>query len=368
MALEARGSRVDAQRQHDVSKRDIHQHVLSKLRALPSADEVAPIAEIRRPSTYMGQVGVELKTGLKSRIEELEAQLASGEVVLQLDPKRIRATAFRNRDERSLSTDDESFANLKADIRAVGNRAPIEVRSLAGVPDFDYDIMSGHRRHAACLQLDAELAGGFRVRALIVDAAKDPVELVKGMHRENFLRKDPSPFEYGTLYAAAMKAGVFDTQADLAKAVGSNPTSVSHHIQLVELPAEVLAAFGDPRSIAVRWIKDLTRALKDRPEHVIATARDIVARETPIPPDQVKAELLKAPRKPRAGASLGSYEQTIRLGDKKTVGAKLKRDGRNLRLSIGATITSAALLRKMTDRVEAAVREVLREDEESRHA
>jgi ParB/RepB/Spo0J family partition protein len=350
-----------------LSKRDIHSHVLSKLRALPSADEAIPIAEARRPSTYMGQVGAELKTGLKSRIEELEAQLASGEVVLQLDPKRIRATNFKNRDERSLSADDQAFGALKTDIRAVGNRAPIEVRSLSGVPDFDYEIVSGHRRHAACVQLDQEVAGGFRVRALIVDGAKDPVELVKGMHRENFLRENPSPYEYGLLYAAAMKAGVFQTQANLAQAVGSNPTSVSHHIQLVELPAEVLAAFGDPRSIAVRWIKDLTRALKDRPEHVLATARDIVARETPLPPDQVKAELLRAPSRRRSGPPLGSYEQTIRLGDKKTVGAKLKRDGRNLRLSIGATITSAALLRKMTERVEAAVREVLHEDEESRH-
>ena len=61
-----------------MSKRDIHQQVLSKLRALPSADEIETVAQPRRPATYMGQVGVELKGGLKSRIEELEAQLASG--------------------------------------------------------------------------------------------------------------------------------------------------------------------------------------------------------------------------------------------------------------------------------------------------
>lgn len=349
-----------------MSKRDIHQHVLSKLRALPSADEEVPVVEARRPSTYMGQVGVELKTGLKSRIEELEAQLASGEVVLRLDPKRIRATEFKNRDDRSLSPTDESFGNLKADIRAVGNRTPIEVRTLAGVADFDYEIISGHRRHAACLQLDQELPGGYPVRAFVIDAVKNPVELVKGMHRENFLRENPSPYEYGMLYAAAMQAGVFATQGELAQAVGSNASSISNHIQLVELPAEVLTAFGDPRAIAVRWVKDLTRALKERPDHVLTIARDIAARETPPAADQVKAELLRAPARRKGGSSLGSYEQTIRLADKKTVGAKLKRDGRNLRLSIGATITNAALLRKMTDRVEAAVREVLREDEESR--
>jgi ParB family transcriptional regulator, chromosome partitioning protein len=350
-----------------VSKRQIHEHVLSKLRALPAADlaEELPV-ETRRPSTYMGQVGVELKSGLKTRIQELEAQLAKGEVVLKLDPKRIRASTLANRAERSLSIEDEDFARLKADIRAVGNRTPIEVRTLQDVADFDYEIVSGHRRHAACLQLAHEFDAGFPVRALLVDAAKDPIELVKGMHRENFLRANPSPFEYGMLYSAAMRAQIFPTQADLALAVGSNPTSVSHHIQLVELPAEVLAAFGDPRAISLRWIKELSKALKERLEHVIATANDIATRDVPPSPEQVKAELVRVPRPRRAGTGLGSYEQTIRLADKKTVGAKLKRDGRTLRLSVGATITNPALLRKMTERVESAVREVLKEDEESR--
>ncbi len=349
-----------------MSKRDIHQHVLSKLRALPSADEELSQVEVRRPSTYMGQVGVELKTGLKSRIDELEAQLARGEVVLLLDPKRVGATSFANRDHRSLNAGDEAFEQLKADIQLVGNRTPIEVRTLEGVPEFDYEIVSGHRRHAACLQLDKEVPGGFKIRALITDAAKDPIELVKGMHRENFLRENPSPYEYGMLYSAAMKAGVFQTQAELAQAVGSNPTSVSHHIQLVELPAEILEAFRDPRSIAVRWVKDLTRALRERHEHVLATARDIAARETATLPDQVRAELTRPPARAPIDSRLGTYEQTIRLSDKKTVGAKLKRDGRNLRLSLGATVTSAPLIRKMTERIEATVREVLQEDEASR--
>jgi len=348
-----------------MSKRDIHQHVLSKLRALPSADDEAPAADAAAPSTYMGRVGVELKHGLRSRIDELEAQLTNGEVVLQLDPSRIRPTAYKNRDDRSLSIEDVAFARLKADIQLVGNRAPIEVRALVGDPSFEYEIVSGHRRHAACLQLSQELPDGFRVRALVVGTAKDAAELVKGMHRENFLREDPSPYEYGMLYTAAMRAGVFNTQADLAAAVGTSPGSVTYHIQLVELPPEVLGAFGDPRSIAVRWIQDISRALKERPDHVLAIAREIAARSPALSPDKVKVELLRPPRRGRASAGLGSYEQTIRLSDKKTVGAKLKRDGRNLRLSLGATITNPQLLRKMTERVEAAVRDVLREDEES---
>jgi len=351
-----------------MSKRDIHQHVLSRLRSLPAADEREPEASAppRRVNTYMGQVGVELKGGLKARIEELEAQLASGEVVLQLDPKRIRATAFKNRHERSLSVEDEAFVKLKADIRAVGNRVPIEVRTLSDVPDFEFEIVSGHRRHAACLQLDSELAGGFQVRALVVDIASNPVELVKGMHRENFLREDPSPYEYGLLYAAAMNARIFPTQLALAEAVGSNPSSVSNHIQLVELPAEILAAFRDPRAISVRWVKDLGRAIKERPEHVLSVARDILSQDPPPSPDRVYAELVREPRRARTSSALGTYEQTIRLADKKTVGAKLKRDGRNLRLTVGATITSASLLRRMTERVEETIRAVLREDEEQR--
>jgi len=101
---------------------------------------------------------------------------------------------------------------------------------------------------------------------------------------------------------------------------------------------------------------------------VRAIARELAARDPAPLPDQVKAELLRPPARRKASAALGTYEQTIRLADKKTVGAKLKRDGRTIRLSIGATITSGGILRKMTERVEAAVREVLREDEESRRA
>jgi ParB family chromosome partitioning protein len=350
-----------------MSKRQIHEHVLSKLRSLPSADseEAVPISEPRRPSTYMGQVGVELKSGLKTRIQELEAQLAKGEVVLKLDPKRVRPTLFQNRDARSLSDSDPGFANLKADIRAVGNRTPIEVRTVDGDTDFDYEIVSGHRRHAACLQLSLEQEGGFSVRALLLDAAKDPVELVKGMHRENFLREDPSPFEYGMLYVAAMRAHVFASQQDLAAAVSSNPSTISNHIQLVELPAEILAAFGDPRSISVRWVRDIARALKDRPDFVMTAARDLATREPPLAPEQVKSELLRIPR--AAVSSEGRHEQTIRLRDKKTVGAKLKRDGRNLRLTVGATIANPALLKKLTERVAATVAEVIKEDEAARH-
>jgi ParB family transcriptional regulator, chromosome partitioning protein len=355
-----------------MSKRQIHENVLAKLRALPSIDEdelpPASVPELRRPSTYMGQLGTELKGGLKARISELESQLARGEIVLKLDPKRVRATHLKNRDERSLSATDQKFADLLADIRLVGNRTPIEVRTLEGDALADYEIISGHRRHAACLQLDAETSAGFTVRALVVDGAKDPVELVKSIHRENFLRADPSPYEYGMLYSAAMRAEIFATQSDLATAVGSNPTSVSHHIQLVELPAEVIAAFADPRAISLRWIKDITRALKDREQQVLGIAREIGARDAPTPSDVVMAELIRLPTVKRNSPGLGSYEQTIRLADKKTVGAKLKRDGRNLRLSVGASITSVQLLKKMTERVEAAVREVLKEDEDSRRA
>jgi ParB family chromosome partitioning protein len=351
-----------------MSKRDIHEHVLSRLRSVSTAQQESPASESRRPTTYMGQVGAELKVGLKARIQELETQLAGGDVVLKLDPKRVRSTAFSNRDRRSLEAGDEAFMRLREDIRAAGNRVPIEVRTAVDGVGYDYEIVSGHRRHAACLALDAEVAGGFPVRALVVDSARDPAELVKGMHRENFIRENPSPYEYGVLYAAALKAGVFATQKELAAAVGTNPASVSNHIALVELPPEVFAAFADPRAISVRWIPELSRALKERGAQVLQLAREIAARAERPTAEQVKAELLKPPTRLRGTTpALGRYEQTIRLKDKKTVGAKLKRDGRNLRLTVGATITTEALLRRMTDRIEATVREVLREDEGSGH-
>jgi len=83
---------------------------------------------------------------------------AEGRLLLELDPKKIRATEFRNRLERSLLADDPKFIELKASLQGNGQETPIRVRPVKNALPYEFEIVAGHRRHAACLALDAETA------------------------------------------------------------------------------------------------------------------------------------------------------------------------------------------------------------------
>jgi hypothetical protein len=53
-------------------------------------------------------------------------------------------------------------------------------------------------------------------------------------------------------------------------------------VAIAELPAEVVAAFRDPRTIAVRWSKELAKVCRDRLKVVIARATKL-AKVDPAP-------------------------------------------------------------------------------------
>jgi ParB family chromosome partitioning protein len=214
--------------------------------------------------------------------------------VLRLDPKRVRASDFANRHERSLDPADPAFVALKDDIRRRGQLDPIRVRPIAGRPDREYEIVYGHRRHAVALALDAETEGGFRVLALLDASAADARDHVLKMHSENFARSDLSPYEYGQMYASWLEAGCFATQGEIAAAVGLDQSVISTYVRIATLPEPVLAAFGDPRVIALRWARDLALALKTAETRVLAAGAEIAGRVLPRDPAAVLRELVAA--------------------------------------------------------------------------
>mgnify|MGYP000187395218 CR=1 FL=1 len=91
----------------------------------------------------------------------------------------VRASRWANRHEASFS--DEAFAELKAEIAAAGvNVQPVSVRpvlngSTAGGPA--YELVFGHRRHRACLEL------GLPLQAMVTEMGDR--ELFEAMEREN---------------------------------------------------------------------------------------------------------------------------------------------------------------------------------------
>ena len=145
-------------------------------------------------------------TRLKEQLKEFEGSLP----VKRLDPQAVVRSKWANRHELSFS--DAEFEGLKADILAQGgNVQPIKVRPSGDSPER-YEVIFGHRRHQACLEL------GLPVLALI--ETLDDATLFVEMDRENRQRKDLRPYEMGVMYAKALDSGLFPSARKLADAVG----------------------------------------------------------------------------------------------------------------------------------------------------
>ena len=325
-------------------RRSVGDDVLDDLDAAIKAGTIGAVAPVARTYSTPTKLGREMIEGAgqtiarqKDAIAKLEAERVDGMVVLRLDPKRVRASEFANRHERSLDASDPAFAALKADVKRRGQLDPIRVRPLAGALDQDYEIVYGHRRHAVALALDAESEIGFRVLALLDASAADAREHVLKMHSENFARSDLSPFEYGQMYASWLEAGCFKTQGEIATAVGLDQSVISTYVRIASLPDVVLAAFGDPRGIALRWARDLAGALKTGESLVLEAAAEIAARPGPRDPQLVLKELVTAATPRRAARAAKTETVKVRGKTLYTMGQR----GDGLVLKFGSLVDKA---------------------------
>lgn len=284
-------------------------------------------APAQRQTAYVANFGRQLNDGLKDKIAKLEEERAAGGVVLKIDPKRIAPSEFANRHALSLAAGDPDLESLKAGIRDMGQLEPIRVRIAAPDSGFDYELVYGHRRHAATLALDAETEGGFPVLALLDSAAAETRDLVLKMYSENAARKDLSAFEQGHMFRSWLDAEVFATQGELAAAVGLSDATVSQYLAADELPKALIAAFGDPRAIAMRWMQNLSKALKADRAAVLETAGRLAKADPRPSPEQVYQALSGAPTAGRKPSS--TREESVKIQGK--VALKLsRRDGRLL--------------------------------------
>jgi ParB family transcriptional regulator, chromosome partitioning protein len=227
-------------------------------------------------------------------------QTDSRHLLLQLDPKKIRATKFKNRDDRSLLLHDPKFIQLTKSLAAHGQETPIRVRPVKDAQPGEFEIISGHRRHAACLALDASTNKGFPILAIVDAAADDTRELVLKMYRENADREDLSPYETGSMFKRWLDAEVFPTQEAVSVATGQSKQNVGRYIALASLPDCILAAFRDPRRISLRWSSELAGAAAARGPEFEAVAEELAKRSPAPSPEGVFAELVAAAPKRRS--------------------------------------------------------------------
>jgi ParB/RepB/Spo0J family partition protein len=211
-------------------------------------------------------------------------RVADGKPLL-LDPKTVRASRWVNRHPASF--EDANFEELKAEIQSAGgNVQPIKVRPLkepAG--EARYEIVFGHRRHRACLEIGLEVAA-------VVEEVGDQ-QLWAQMERENRARANLSAWEQGMMYVRALESGLFPSMLALARAIGRSQGDVSNAIAIARLPNEVVAAFGSPRDIRFSDAKALKDAVAQAPEAVMEVAKELAA-GNPMPAPQVLKRLADA--------------------------------------------------------------------------
>lgn len=191
---------------------------------------------------------------------------------IHIDPINIQSSNWANRHE--MSFDSKEFRELKDEIQSKGgNVQPIKVRPTRGQTG-KYEIVFGHRRHRACLEL------GLPVLAVIEDL--DDVELFCQMDRENRQRAALRPYEQGMMYSKALNEGLFPSARKMAESVGADLSNLGKTLNLVRLPSQVINAFTSPLDMQLRWATELTRVSLRDPDFVLSTA-NAIKNEIPRP-------------------------------------------------------------------------------------
>lgn len=285
--------------------------------ALPE-DPALRVLQLRRspesssgPITYPGRAAAADQEALVVRIkkareeanasrEALEAERAKrqeaeneGMLLMWLDPEQVGLTEFANRNKLSLSSTDEGFKAFKESIRKNGQDTPIRVRPAAPGSAVPYELVEGHRRHAAIRELNCEIEGGRKILARLDVKASEIPDLCAKMYRENADREELCAFDTGTMFANWLEKKVWKTQREIAALTGLKESTVSQYLTIATLPSEVLAAFVDVRAIAMRWSPALAKACKDHPAETLARAKKL-AKASPRPDAEAVYKALTA--------------------------------------------------------------------------
>jgi ParB family transcriptional regulator, chromosome partitioning protein len=177
---------------------------------------------------------------------------------------------------------DEELAELAEDIALRGILQPIVVRRAGD--DGRYRVLFGAKRLRA-----AKRAGLQKVPVVLGSEAHD----VYAQVAENQKRHGLTPLDLARFMRSRVDAG--ESNAEIAKRMGIDLTSVAHHLALLTLPPGLDEALRRGRCTSPRTLYELAKLQKTKPERVEA----ILSGEGEITRKAVSS-LAKAPRSPRA--------------------------------------------------------------------
>jgi ParB family transcriptional regulator, chromosome partitioning protein len=208
-----------------------------------------PVAAVRPASTVTprGASGMLSRSldDLASRAsaaKELEARLASGKVIVELDTALIDPSFATDR----MAQDDDAYAALRTAIKAEGQKSPILVRPHPQAQGR-YQVAFGHRR----LRVAQELGQPVKV---IVDSLSDE-QLVLAQGQENSARADLSFIERAR-FAWRLEDMGYGREL-IMSALAVDKFGVSRMISIASrIPLAVIDAIGPaPATGRDRWLE-----------------------------------------------------------------------------------------------------------------
>ena len=230
-----------------------------------------PGGRAERRATRVAMHAVTDFTGELTRTEEelkdVRERLALYEGSLptrKLDPRLVKPSKYANRNVSSF--EGHAFEAHKQEIASAGgNVQPIKVRPAG---QGAYEIVYGHRRHRACLDL------GLAVLATIQEGMTDK-ELFDEMSRENEQRKDLSPYERAMHYKCGIDLKLYKNWAEIAAVLGKSRGLISRYTALAELPMAIVEAFPSPNEIQPKWAQQLAQVLDADAEAILSAAKAV---------------------------------------------------------------------------------------------
>ena len=166
------------------------------------------------------------------------------------------------------------------------------------------------------LELDVETEGGYQILARLDAKAAESKDLVLKMYRENAEREDLSAFETGGMFSQWLAAGIYKSQREIGAATGLHESTVGQYVAIAELPMEVVAAFKDPRTIALRWSKALAGACRERQKSTLARAAKLL-KQDPAPDAETVFRILTSEAATAGGRPHRSkLSESVKVDDK----------------------------------------------------
>ena len=236
--------------------------------------------------------------------------------------------------------DETALAELAASIEASGLLQPVVVRARAGV----YELIAGERRWRA-----VERLGWARIPAVVKDV--DDQTLLTLALVENLQRNDLSPIDEAAGYRRLGEEFQLP-QAEIARIVGRNRSTVANLLRLLQLP-DVVQAMVHRRELSEGHARALLAAGDS--QRILQLARDAVAHgwsvremEALVSGGQRRATARKSPRGPVA-ADVKRVEDALRKHLGTDVRVTARRRGRGfLTISYYSNDDLARLLELIT--------------------